>query len=218
VLYVNPIVGMMKRYINMPLKKALPLLFIGALLLVVATAGCEAFEVPVIRPSEIYKGYTILGKNEVLHRGLLGLEDWTTQTTSVSAGSQSAICKKDFDRNGQLVDIYTQYTDNGTVKTNMQHFDPAIDDPMPAFIPIEHIIDKWTATTSPTSMEQPTAVPTEQPTAVPTEQPTAVPTEQPTAVPTEEPNDNIAPYVPFGTNFSSGHAYLGAGHTCLAFI
>lgn len=36
---MNPIVKMMKRYINMPLKKALPLLFIGALVLS-ATTGC----------------------------------------------------------------------------------------------------------------------------------------------------------------------------------
>ena len=36
---MNPIARMMKRYINMPLKKALPLLFIGALVLV-ATTGC----------------------------------------------------------------------------------------------------------------------------------------------------------------------------------
>ena len=36
---MNPIVRMMKRYIRMPLKKALPLLFIGALVLV-ATCGC----------------------------------------------------------------------------------------------------------------------------------------------------------------------------------
>ena len=36
---MNPIARMMKRYIKMPLKKALPLLFIGALVLV-ATAGC----------------------------------------------------------------------------------------------------------------------------------------------------------------------------------
>jgi hypothetical protein len=38
-IIMNPIVRMMKRYINMPLKKALPLLFIGALVLV-ATTGC----------------------------------------------------------------------------------------------------------------------------------------------------------------------------------
>ena len=36
---MNPIASMMKRYIKMPLKKALPLLFIGALVLV-ATTGC----------------------------------------------------------------------------------------------------------------------------------------------------------------------------------
>jgi hypothetical protein len=36
---MNPIARMMKRYINMPLKKALPLLFIGALVLA-ATTGC----------------------------------------------------------------------------------------------------------------------------------------------------------------------------------
>lgn len=36
---MNPIVRMMKRYIKMPLKKALPLLFIGALVLA-ATCGC----------------------------------------------------------------------------------------------------------------------------------------------------------------------------------
>ena len=36
---MNPIFRMMKRYINMPLKKALPLLFIGALVLSVTT-GC----------------------------------------------------------------------------------------------------------------------------------------------------------------------------------
>jgi hypothetical protein len=36
---MNPIARMMKRYINLPLKKALPLLFIGALVLV-ATTGC----------------------------------------------------------------------------------------------------------------------------------------------------------------------------------
>jgi len=36
---MNPIAKMMKRYINMPLKKALPLLFIGALVLC-ATTGC----------------------------------------------------------------------------------------------------------------------------------------------------------------------------------
>ncbi|ERR1019366_2629736 len=36
---MNPIARMMKRYIKMPLKKALPLLFIGALVLV-ATTGC----------------------------------------------------------------------------------------------------------------------------------------------------------------------------------
>ncbi|MFZ0926477.1 MAG: DUF4352 domain-containing protein [Halobacteriota archaeon] len=36
---MNPIARMMKRYIKMPLKKALPLLFIGALVLV-ATCGC----------------------------------------------------------------------------------------------------------------------------------------------------------------------------------
>jgi Domain of unknown function (DUF4352) len=36
---MNPIVRMMKRYINMPLKYALPLLFIGALVLS-ATTGC----------------------------------------------------------------------------------------------------------------------------------------------------------------------------------
>jgi hypothetical protein len=36
---MNPIVRMMKRHINMPLKKALPLLFVGALVLT-ATAGC----------------------------------------------------------------------------------------------------------------------------------------------------------------------------------
>ena len=36
---MNPIAKMMKRYIKMPLKKALPLLFIGALVLV-ATTGC----------------------------------------------------------------------------------------------------------------------------------------------------------------------------------
>ena len=38
---MNPIAKMMKRYINMPLKKALPLLFICALLLV-ATTGCTS--------------------------------------------------------------------------------------------------------------------------------------------------------------------------------
>ena len=37
---MNPIVRMMKRYIKMPLKYALPLLFIGALVLS-ATAGCD---------------------------------------------------------------------------------------------------------------------------------------------------------------------------------
>jgi hypothetical protein len=36
---MNPIARMMKGFINMPLKKALPLLFIGALVLV-ATTGC----------------------------------------------------------------------------------------------------------------------------------------------------------------------------------
>jgi hypothetical protein len=36
---MDPIARMMKRYIKMPLKKALPLLFIGALVLV-ATTGC----------------------------------------------------------------------------------------------------------------------------------------------------------------------------------
>jgi Domain of unknown function (DUF4352) len=36
---MNPIVRMMKRYINMPLKYALPLLFIGALVLA-STTGC----------------------------------------------------------------------------------------------------------------------------------------------------------------------------------
>ncbi|MFZ1022102.1 MAG: DUF4352 domain-containing protein [Halobacteriota archaeon] len=36
---MNPVAKMMKRHINMPLKKALPLLFIGSLVLV-ATAGC----------------------------------------------------------------------------------------------------------------------------------------------------------------------------------
>jgi len=36
---MNPVARMMKRYIKMPLKKALPLLFIGALVLV-ATTGC----------------------------------------------------------------------------------------------------------------------------------------------------------------------------------
>jgi hypothetical protein len=38
---MNPITRMMKRYINMPLKKALPLLFICALILV-ATTGCTS--------------------------------------------------------------------------------------------------------------------------------------------------------------------------------
>jgi hypothetical protein len=36
---MNPIVRMMKRYINLPLKYALPLLFIGALVLA-STTGC----------------------------------------------------------------------------------------------------------------------------------------------------------------------------------
>jgi hypothetical protein len=36
---MNPIITMMKRYIKAPLKYALPLLFIGSLVLV-ATAGC----------------------------------------------------------------------------------------------------------------------------------------------------------------------------------
>ena len=38
---MNSIAKMMKRYINMPLKKALPLLFICALVLV-ATSGCTS--------------------------------------------------------------------------------------------------------------------------------------------------------------------------------
>jgi len=38
---MNPIVRMMKRYINMPLKYALPLLFIGALVLS-STTGCTS--------------------------------------------------------------------------------------------------------------------------------------------------------------------------------
>ena len=38
---MNPIVRMMKRYINMPLKYALPLLFIGALVLA-STTGCTS--------------------------------------------------------------------------------------------------------------------------------------------------------------------------------
>lgn len=40
---MNPIARMMKRYINMPLKYALPLLFIGALVLC-ATTGCTTQE------------------------------------------------------------------------------------------------------------------------------------------------------------------------------
>jgi len=47
---MNPIVRMMKRYIKMPLKKALPLLFISALVLV-STAGCTSSTNPTATPT-----------------------------------------------------------------------------------------------------------------------------------------------------------------------
>ncbi len=60
VVYVNPITRMMKRYIKMPLKYALPLLFVGALVLA-STTGCtdstnpspSASSAPTAQPTKV---------------------------------------------------------------------------------------------------------------------------------------------------------------------
>lgn len=76
---MNPIVRMMKRYINMPLKYALPLLFIGALVLS-STAGCTVSTKN--QASEVSTAYPTAGKSELL-QGIVAYEndsgssDWT---------------------------------------------------------------------------------------------------------------------------------------------
>jgi predicted heme/steroid binding protein len=97
---MNPIVRMMKNYIKMPLKYALPLLFIGALVLS-STTGCTTQEttstvgnatatqvaVPTLKyytPKDGYKfvAYNASVKNVNLKSQWIGLTYWQLRDTS----------------------------------------------------------------------------------------------------------------------------------------
>jgi len=103
---MNPITRMMKRYINMPLKYALPLLFIGALVLV-STTGCtttqdanamnvtavKAVQVPQHwgsglyagenpKPGNKFVGYNVTVKNVNAKDRSVGFNFWELRDTS----------------------------------------------------------------------------------------------------------------------------------------
>src|SRR5665647_1950352 len=64
---MNPIIRMMKRYIKMPLKYALPLLFIGALVLT-CTAGCTSSTNPTATPTATTTTSTALKLTQLLQK------------------------------------------------------------------------------------------------------------------------------------------------------
>jgi hypothetical protein len=141
---MDPITRMMKRYINMPLKKALPLLFIGALLLS-CTTGCIDFAGRAPAPDQSDTDTTIKTTYGSYKNHQIVLDTYTdpdgTRREVVKAGG--GYCSKTFDKNGLLKHWYIQYLDGAN---DSKTFTTPIEDPIPGLAPGKELIDNKLAT------------------------------------------------------------------------
>ncbi len=147
---MNPIVRMMKRYINMPLKKALPLLFICSLVLSCTTGCLESYEQVDLKTKEDYKGYAI--KKELSHGRSGGVFGADYKKEVLSTDNGSIVIVKKLTKEGDLKEI-TQTVNGKTVTASFE----GKGDPLPGNKAIERVIDNLTATSTPTVT--PTPVP-----------------------------------------------------------
>jgi hypothetical protein len=139
---------MMKRYINMPLKKALALLFIA--LLLAGTTGCLGEDESAVKLTSEERWYK--GKSVVLVTSTRsGIKLGETVTTDDGYGGK---CIKAFDKDGRVTSVYWQYPDGTDEK---KEFNPAVEDPLPGLLPGMRLIDRELATSTPTL--QPTVRP-----------------------------------------------------------
>jgi len=133
-LTMSPITKITKRDINMPLKKALPLLFVCIILLAtVSIAGCPG-RTSTVTPTETitkgaYRGAGINLKTTVHADG--------TRTDDGSTGI-GGTWLKEFDANGRLKSIKWE---TGTGQQGGGTYNPSIDDPHPGTLQGRELIN-----------------------------------------------------------------------------
>ncbi len=149
---------MIERYVNLPLKKALTLLFVCVILLAcVGTAGCPFFSGAPAEKTTHQTGYYRVQKidfTKIEHR------DGTRDENVEAAGGS---WDKKLDKNGLLTWEKWVYPDVGP--EGQQTHNPPITDPHPGATQGEVLIDYHLDSTAPA----PTAVPTVQPLELPVE-------------------------------------------------
>jgi hypothetical protein len=175
---MDRITRIMKRYINIRLKKVLPLLFVCIILLAcVGITGCfgspsgEDTTTPLV---DSYSAQKVRVDTTKRSDGTIKTEDGQT--------TMGCTWLKEFDNNGRLKSIRW---DDGVHPADSETFDPPIKDPYPGLEQGHHLIDQ----------SKHTAVPTEAPEiveitpssggdhSVSEGEQAAVPTEYPTSVP-----------------------------------
>jgi hypothetical protein len=142
---------MLRRYINMPLKKALPLLFVCVILLAcVGITGCfgsTSGEDTTTTLAHSYSGQKVSVDTTKRSDGTIKTEDGHT--------TMGGTWLKQFDSNGRLKSI--QWED-GVHPGDSRSFDPPIADPYPGLSQGDHLIDQSQQTAAPTPTEAPEIV------------------------------------------------------------
>jgi len=115
---MNPIVRMMKRYINMPLRYALPLLFISALVLS-ATTGCVKTTDPTTNQADI-TSYPQAGQHSRL------IEAFVEQNKPAGVNDQPYDVRWLNNTTAQLTVTMTSMATQSTTVTTYAHF-PSIE-------------------------------------------------------------------------------------------
>jgi hypothetical protein len=142
---------MLRRYINMPLKKALPLLFVCVILLAcVGITGCFGSTSGEDTTETLVHGYS----GQKVSVDTTKRSDGTIKTEKGEA-TMGAFWTKEFDSNGHLKSI--QWED-GVHPGHSESFNPPIVDPHPGLSQGDHLIDLSQQAAAPTPTEAPEIV------------------------------------------------------------
>ena len=177
---MDRITRIMKRYINIRLKKVLPLLFVCIILLAcVGITGCfgsPSGEDTTTPLADSYSGQKLRVDTTKRSDGTIKTEDGQT--------TMGCTWLKEFDNNGRLKSIRW---DDGVHPADSETFDPPIKDPYPGLEQGHHLIDQSKQTAAPTPTQAPEIVEITPSSggdhSVSEGEQAAVPTEYPTSVP-----------------------------------
>ena len=177
---MDRITRIMKRYINIRLKKVLPLLFVCIILLAcVGITGCFGSPSGEDTTETLVHGYF----GQKVSVDTTKRSDGTIKTEKGEA-AMNAFWTKEFDSNGHLKSI--QWED-GVHSGHSRSFDPPIADPYPGLSQGDHLIDQSKQTAAPTPTQAPEIVEITPSSggdhSVSEGEQAAVPTEYPTSVP-----------------------------------